>query len=66
MRLMEIQNLLNQLGQELDKQQQQNQNQIDYLCTENQKLKNNLSTFKKNLIDLAGIINRIANNIDDF
>lgn len=63
---MEIQNLLNQLGQELDKQQQQNQNQIDYLCTENQKLKNNLSTFKKNLIDLAGIINRIANNIDDF
>lgn len=63
---MEIQNLLNQLGQELDKQQQHNQNQIDYLCTENQKLKNNLSTFKKNLIDLAGIINRIANNIDDF
>lgn len=63
---MEIQNLLNKLGQELDKQQQQNQNQIDYLCTENQKLKNNLSTFKKNLIDLVGIINRIANNIDDF
>ena len=63
---MEIQNLLNKLGQELDKQQQQNQNQIDYLCTENQKLKNNLSTFKKNLIDLVGIINRIANEIDDF
>ena len=63
---MEIQNLLNKLGQELDKQQQQNQNQIDYLYTENQKLKNNLSTFKKNLIDLVGIINRIANNIDDF
>lgn len=63
---MEIQNLLNQLGIELDKQQQQNQNQIDYLCTENQKLKNNLSTFKKNLIDLVGIINRIANEIDDF
>ena len=63
---MEIQNLLNQLGQELDKQQQHNQNQIDYLYNENQKLKNNLSTFKKNLIDLVGIINRIANDIDDF
>ena len=63
---MEIQNLLNQLGHELDKQQQQNQNQINYLCNENQKLKNNLSTFKKNLIDLVGIINRIANEIDDF
>lgn len=63
---MEIQNLLNQLGQELDKQQQHNQNQIDYLYNENQKLKNNLSTFKKNLIDLGGIINRIANEIDDF
>ena len=63
---MEIQNLLNQLGHELDLQQQQNQNQINYLCNENQKLKNNLSTFKQNLIDLAGIINRIANEIDDF
>lgn len=63
---MEIQNLLNQLSIELDKQQQQNQNQINYLCNENQKLKNNLSTFKKNLIDLVGIINRIANEIDDF
>ena len=63
---MEIQNLLNQLGIELDKQQQQNQNQIDYLYNENQKLKKNLSTFKQNLIDLTGIINRIANEIDDF
>ena len=63
---MEIQNLLNQLGQELDKQQQHNQNQIDYIYNENKKIKNNLSTFKKNLIDLVGIINRIANNIDDF
>ena len=63
---MEIQNLLNQLGIELDKQQQQNQNQINYLCNENQKLKNNLSTFKQNLIDLVSIINRIANEIDDF
>ena len=63
---MEIQNLLNQLGQELDKQQQHNQNQIDYLYNETQKLKKNLSTFKQNLIDLTGIINRIANEIDDF
>lgn len=63
---MEIQNLLNQLGHELDLQQQQNQSQINYLCNENQKLKNNLSTFKQNLIDLVSIINRIANEIDDF
>lgn len=63
---MEIQNLLNQLGHELDLQQQQNQNQINYLCNENQKLKNNLSTFKQNLIDLVGIINKIVNDIDDF
>ena len=63
---MEIQNLLNQLGHELDLQQQQNQSQINYLCNENQKLKNNLSTFKQNLIDLVGIINRIVNEIDDF
>ena len=63
---MEIQNLLNQLGHELDLQQQQNQSQINYLCNENQKLKNNLSIFKQNLIDLVGIINRIANEIDDF
>lgn len=63
---MEIQNLLNQLGHELDLQQQQNQNQINYLHNENQKLKNNLSTFKQNLIDLVGIINKIANDIDDF
>ena len=64
--IMEIQNLLNQLGHELDLQQQQNQNQINYLCNENQKFKNNLSTFKQNLIDLVSIINRIANEIDDF
>ena len=38
----------------------------DYLYNENQKLKKNLSTFKQNLIDLTGIINRIANEIDDF
>lgn len=64
--IMEIQNLLNQLGHELDKQQQQNQNQINYLCNENQKLKNNLSTYKQNLIELADVIKRIANEIDDF
>ena len=64
--IMEIQNLLNQLGIELDKQQQQNQNQINYLCNENQKLKNNLSIYKQNLIELANFINRIANEIDDF
>ena len=63
---MEIQNLLNQLGYELDKQQQQNKNQIDYLCNENQKLKNNLSTYKQNLIELADVIKKIANEIDDF
>ena len=63
---MEIQNLLNQLGHELDKRQQQNQNQINYLCNENQKLKNNLLTFKQNLIELADVIKKIANEIDDF
>lgn len=64
--IMEIQNLLNQLGIELDKQQQQNQNQINYLCNENQKLKNNLSIYKQNLIELARFINKIADDIDDF
>ena len=63
---MEIQDLLSQLGQELKKQQDNNDSRINYLCNENQKLKNNLSTFKQNLIDLVGIINRIANEIDDF
>ena len=64
--IMEIQNLLNQLGHELDLQQQQNQSQINYLFTENQQLKNTLKKQKQNLIDLVGIINRIANEIDDF
>lgn len=63
---MEIQNLLNQLGIELDKQQQQNQNQINYLFNENEKLKNNLSIYKQNLIELSSFINKIANDIDDF
>ena len=64
--IMEIQNLLNQLGHELDLKKQQNQNQINYLCSENQKLKNNLSIYKQNLIELANFINKIANDIDDF
>ena len=64
--IMEIQNLLNQLGYELDQQQQQNQNQINYLCNENQKLKNNLSIYKQNLIELTRFINKIVNDIDDF
>lgn len=64
--IMEIQNLLNQLGHELDLQQQQNQNQINYLCNENEKLKNNLSIYKQNLIELSSFINKIANDIDDF
>ena len=64
--IMEIQNLLNQLGHELDLQQQQNQNQINYLCSENQKLKNNLSIYKQNLIELADVIKRIANEINEF
>ena len=63
---MEIQNLLNQLGHDLDLQQQQNQNQINYLRNENQKLKNNLSIYKQNLIELVSFINKIANDIDDF
>lgn len=63
---MEIQNLLNQLGQELKNQQDNNDSRINYLFNENQKLKKNLSTYKQNLIELAGIINKIANEIDDF
>ena len=64
--IMEIQNLLNQLGCELEQQQQQNQSQINYLRNENQKLKNNLLIYKQNLIELASFINKIANDIDDF
>lgn len=63
---MEIQNLLNQLGQELKNQQDNNDSRINYLFNENQKLKKNLSTYKQNLIELANIINKIANEIDDF
>ena len=63
--IMEIQNLLNQLGIELDKQQQQNQNQINYLCNENQQLKNTLRKQKQNLIELARMINNIADDMGD-
>lgn len=62
---MEIQNLLNQLGHELDLQQQQNQNQINYLFNENQQLKNTLRKQKQNLIELARMINNIADDMGD-
>ena len=63
--IMEIQNLLNQLGHELDLQQQQNQNQINYLFNENQQLKNTLRKQKQNLIELARMINNIADDMGD-
>ena len=63
---MEIQDLLNQLGQELKKQQDNNDSRINYLFNENQKLKDNLSIYKQNLIELARFINKIVNDIDDF
>ena len=63
---MEIQDLLNQLGYELKKQQDNNDSRTNYLFNENQQLKNTLRKQKQNLIDLVGIINRIANEIDDF
>lgn len=63
--IMEIQNLLNQLGHELDLQQQQNQSQINYLFTENQQLKNTLKKQKQNLIELARMINNIVDDMGD-
>ena len=63
--IMEIQNLLNQLGHELDLQQQQNQSQINYLFNENQQLKNTLRKQKQNLIELARMINNIADDMGD-
>lgn len=63
--IMEIQNLLNQLGHELDLQQQQNQSQINYLFTENQQLKNTLKKQKQNLIELARMINNIIDDMGD-
>ena len=58
---MEIQDLLNQLGYELKKQQDNNDSRINYLFNENQQLKNTLKKQKQNLIELA----RMINNIDD-
>ena len=63
--MMEIQNLLNQLGQELKKQQDNNDSRINYLFTENQQLKNTLKKQKQNLIELARMINNIADDMDD-
>lgn len=63
--IMEIQNLLNQLGHKLDLQQQQNQSQINYLFTENQQLKNILKKQKQNLIELARMINNIVDDMGD-
>ena len=63
--IMEIQNLLNQLGHELDLQQQQNQSQINYLFTENQQLKNTLKKQTQNLIELARMINNIVDDMGD-
>lgn len=62
---MEIQDLLNQLGQELKKQQDNNDSRINYLFTENQQLKNTLKKQKQNLIELARMINNIADDMGD-
>ena len=63
---MEIRNLLDQLGHELEKQQEDNVNKINYLCSENQQLKCILAKQKQNLIELAGMINKIASDMGDF
>lgn len=62
---MGIQDLLSQLGQELKKQQDNNDSRINYLFTENQQLKNTLKKQKQNLIELARMINNIADDMDD-
>ena len=62
---MEIQDLLNQLGQELKNQQDNNDSRINYLFTENQQLKNTLRKQKQNLIELARMINNIADDMGD-
>ena len=62
---MEIQNLLNQLGQELKNQQDNNDSRINYLLNENQQLKNTLRKQKQNLIELARMINSIADDMGD-
>ena len=63
--MMEIQDLLNQLGQELKKQQDNNDSRINFLFTENQQLKNTLKKQKQNLIELARMINNIADDMGD-
>ena len=63
--IMEIQDLLNQLGQELKNQQDNNDSRINYLFTENQQLKNTLKKQKQNLIELARMINNIADDMGD-
>lgn len=63
--IMEIQDLLNQLGQELKKQQDNNDSRINYLFNENQQLKNTLRKQKQNLIELARMINNIADDMGD-
>ena len=62
---MEIQDLLNQLGQELKKQQDNNDSRINYLLNENQQLKNTLRKQKQNLIELVRMINNIADDMGD-
>ena len=62
---MEIQDLLSQLGQELKKQQDNNDSRINYLFTENQQLKNTLRKQKQNLIELARMINNIVDDMGD-
>ena len=62
---MEIHDLLSQLGQELKKQQDNNDSRINYLFTENQQLKNTLKKQKQNLIELARMINNIVDDMGD-
>ena len=63
--MMEIQDLLNQLGQELKNQQDNNDSRTNYLFNENQQLKNTLRKQKQNLIELARMINNIADDMGD-
>ena len=63
--IMEIQDLLNQLGYELKKQQDNNDSRTNYLFNENQQLKNTLKKQKQNLIELARMINNIADDMGD-
>ena len=62
---MEIQDLLNQLGYELKKQQDNNDSRTNYLFNENQQLKNTLRKQKQNLIELARMINNIVDDMGD-